>query len=125
MSAAPEAPLNESAFQRFLMLQIAVAGAITAGSLLWAGVDFAAGALIGSAIAVLNLVWTKNVVRRFLQPNLPQPRFVVYFVIKFAASVGLLYVAILDFSINPIGIAVGVSSLVVASFVTGIVRLGS
>ena len=123
-SAAGPATPPDPIFRRFMGVLWAVAAATVLGGFLWRGLDFAVGALLGSLIVGLNLLWTRNVVRKALASGQPRPHFIVSYVLKFAVSVAVLFVAIIQFHMDALGILAGVSALLVTSLLVGAVRYG-
>lgn len=124
MTPAPENHVpDERPFRRLLALQLLSGVAIAAGGAVVLSLDFALGALVGSAVVGANLIWTKNAVRQFVQPHRPRPAFLVFYTVKFSVSLAMLYVAIAVLNIDVIGILAGVCSLLAASAVAGLIRL--
>jgi len=114
---------DERPFRRLLALQLLSGIVIAAGGAVALSLDFALGALVGSAVVGANLIWTKNAVRQFVQPHRPRPAFLVFYAVKFSVSVAVLYVAIAVLKLDVIGILAGVCSLLAASAVAGLTRL--
>lgn len=114
---------DERPFRRFLALQLLAGVAIAAGGAAALSLDFALGALVGSAVVGANLIWTKNAVRQFVQPHRPRPAFLAFYAVKFSVSLAVLYVAIEVLNIDVSGILAGVCSLLAASAVAGLIRL--
>lgn len=119
-AAAP--PANSlGIFARILAIVCAV---LLVGGLVWQGIDFALGVLLGCGIVALNFWWTRRVVSKALAGDYPKLRLWVSFFAKFGLTVVILFVAILHLNINPVGILVGISSLVVTGFAFAFVRFG-
>ncbi len=124
MTPAPEIPpLDERPFRRFLALQLLAGAVIAAGGAAVLSLDFALGALVGSTVVGVNLIWTKNAVRQFVQPHRPRPAFLVFYAVKFTVSLAMLYVAIALLQIDITGILAGVCSLLAACAAAGAIRL--
>lgn len=106
----------------FLRLLVAVSAVLAGGAYLWRGLDFSLGVLLGSAIIVLNLVWTIRVVQAVMVSSQPKTRLAFSYVSKLGLTAVVLLVAILKFNLDPIGILVGISSLFVSGFLFGMAR---
>jgi len=96
---------------------------LVGGAWLLRGVDFALAALVGCLIVDVNFLWTRSVVRKaFLEAN---PR--LWLGLSYGFRIGLttlvLYIAIREIGLDPIGIAVGVSALVLASLLYAILAI--
>ncbi len=111
-------------FARFFAVLCAVGAATALAGFLWRGLDFAASALLGSLIVGLNLLWTRNVVRRALASHQPRVLVVAAYLMKLAVFVAVLYVAIVRFDMDPLGILAGVSALAITSLLIGLTRYG-
>lgn len=106
----------------FLRLLVAVSAVLAGGAYLWRGLDFSLGVLLGSAIIVLNLVWTIRVVQAVMVSSQPKIRLAFSYVSKLGLTAVVLLVAILKFNLDPIGILVGISSLFVSGVLFGVAR---
>ena len=106
----------------FLRLLVAVSAVLAGGAYLWCGLDFSLGVLLGSAIIVLNLVWTIRVVQAVMVSSQPKIRLAFSYVSKLGLTAVVLLVAILKFNLDPIGILVGISSLFVSGVLFGVAR---
>ena len=115
----PDAP----ALRRFALLLFVLTPLLVGGAWLLRGVDFALAALVGCLIVDVNFLWTRSVVRKaFLEAN---PR--LWLGLSYGFRIGLttlvLYIAIREIGLDPIGIAVGVSALVLASLLYAILAI--
>ena len=119
------APARDPMFRRFMAVLCAVAAVTVLGGLLWRGLDFAAGALLGSLIVGLNLLWTRHFVRGALAAHRPRPHFLLSYGLKFAVSVVVLFVAMRQFHLDALGILAGVSTLLIAGLLVGAAGYGS
>lgn len=97
---------------------LGVLGAVlVGGGWLWRGIDFAGAVLLGFAVVALNFAWTKNLVSSLLFVRQRARALVVTaYVIKFALTAVVLYIAIVRYQVDPLGILIGLSALLVASF---------
>jgi len=119
-AAAPPA----SSLVIFARILAIVSGVLVVGGLIWQGIDFALGVLLGCGIVGLNFWWTRRVIAKALRGDHAKARLWISFLAKFGFTVVILFVAILHLNINPVGILVGVSSLVVTGFAFAFVRFG-
>ncbi len=122
--SAGTAPPRAGSLGLFARTLAVVSALLVGGSYLWQGIDFTLGVLLGCGIVGLNLWWTRRVVFKALAGDHPKARLWVTFLAKFGLTVVILFVAILHLNIDPVGIVVGVSSLVVTGFAFALLRLG-
>jgi len=113
-----------AAIKKFAWLLLAVSMALTGGGYLLVGIDFTLGVLLGSSLVGLNFLWSQRIFRRALRDPSLKTRLAVSFLLKFAITALVLFVAVLKFQMDPIGILVGVSSLFLAGLLYGIFRFG-
>ncbi|MCH7479571.1 MAG: ATP synthase subunit I, partial [SAR324 cluster bacterium] len=78
----------------FLRLLVAVSAVLAGGAYLWRGLDFSLGVLLGSAIIVLNLVWTIRVVQAVMVSSQPKTRLAFSYVSKLGLTAVVLLVAL-------------------------------
>jgi hypothetical protein len=101
---------------------LAVSAALVGLGYLWQGIDFSAGVALGCLLIGLNFVWTRSVVRRVLRGEGSKGRVALSYLAKFGLTVLVLFLAILQFRIDPLAILVGVSSLLLAIVVALAIR---
>lgn len=94
--------------------------ALVVGGYLWRGVDFAAAVLLGFAVVALNYLWTKNLVSSIVsaaKAERPKPKalLTLSYIVKFALTAVVLFVALLRYGVDPVGILLGLSALLIAS----------
>ncbi len=123
MSPATGPTVGERVGGGIVWLLLACAAALTLGAYAWAGLDFAKGVLVGSAVICLNFGWTKVAVRKVLYEQASRSILTWAYVAKLGVTAVVLYVAIFDFGIKPAGILVGVSALLILSALVGVVAL--
>ena len=109
------------ALRRFMALLLMVSIALVGMAWLWQGFDFAAAALVGCLLMVLSFFWTRMVVRKaFLDEN-PRLWLGLSYGMRIGLAIVVLYIAIREFGMDPFGIAMGVSTLVLTAVVYAIV----
>lgn len=106
-------------FSRLLLIVSAV---LVAGAYLLRGIDFSLGVLLGSGIVVLNYLWSIRVFSRILGEAQSRARLGVSWVLKFGVTALVLYVAVVRLGMQPVGIIVGVSAVVIAGLLFAVVR---
>ena len=121
--------MNESGVQKplgglrlFLWLLLLVSAVLVAGAYLLRGIDFSLGVLLGSVIVVLNYIWSIRVFSRILGETPPKARLGVSWVLKFGVTALVLYVAVVRLGIQPVGIIVGVSAVVITGLLFAVAR---
>ena len=117
---APIPSPESRVLSRFSLILFALTPLITGVSWLIDGVDFAFAALVGCLIVDVNFLWTRSVVRKaFLEAN-PRLWLGVSYSFRLGLTTLVLFIAIREIGLDPLGIAVGVSALVLASLLYGI-----
>ena len=82
------------------------------------GLDLAKGALIGSAVVGLNLFISQRFAAKVIFEKSAVPFALLVYVFKLGISILVLYIAINRFHIELLGIMIGLSSVVVAIFIS-------
>ena len=93
------------------------------GAYLLEGIDFSLGVLLGSGIVVLNYFWSIRVYSRMLGEDHSRARFGISWALKFGVTALILYVAVVHLRLHPVGIILGVSSVVLAGLFFAIAKL--
>lgn len=106
----------------FSRLLVGVSVALVGGAWLLSGIDFSLGVLLGCGIVVLNYLWSKRVFSRVLQQDRSKAGLGLAWSLKLALTALILYLAILQFQVHPVGIAVGVSAIVIAGVLFGALK---
>jgi len=107
----PDAP----ELSRFSILLVVISFFLVFVAWMWQGVDFAVATLVGCSLMVLNFLWTRSVVRKaFLEAN-PKLWLGLSYGLRFGATVMVLYIAIREIGLNPLGVALGVSVLMLTA----------
>ena len=118
MSDKPLAGLS-----RYSWLLLLVSTVLVGGAYVLLGIDFAGGVLLGSGIVGLNYLWSRRVFSRILQEDRPKARLGISLVFKFSLTAMILYIAIVRLNVNPVGIMVGVSAVVIAGLLFAAAKL--
>ena len=116
-SEAAEPAGQPPSLRAYAALLAGVGVAAVAGGYLWRGVDFAGAVLLGFAIVALNVMWTKNLVQSMLRGNgAYRALMFAAYLAKFGLTAVVLYVALVRYDVDAFGLLVGLSALVVATF---------
>lgn len=121
MTEAPPPPdrppvAGPASLRVYYVLLLAAGAFITGSGYLWRGLDFAGASLLGFGVIALNFIWTKNLVRSiFSARNGSKGLVVASYLIKFALTAVVLYVAIVRYHVDPVGILFGLTAMLVAS----------
>lgn len=112
--AATGKTLSPATFHRF-QLHLFLSGALLVG-VGWAamGLDFTLGVLLGFFVVLVNVFWTKNLVKTTILAGKPRGLFTVFYFLKFGLTAGVLVVAITRFEMDPFGVLAGLSALMLA-----------
>lgn len=106
--------ISSDSVRVLLWLMVACGTALIVGGYLWLGLDFAVGALVGFMVVLANVLWTRNLVGALLTRSGFRVAAGGLFVLKFLLTIGVLFVAMLRFDVDPLGILVGLSVLLLS-----------
>ena len=79
------------------------------------GLDILPATLLGTAIIGFNFYWTRHIVVKIFQAATQvKQRMVFLYLIKFGISIGILFVALIQFQMSALGLLIGLSNIVIA-----------
>ena len=114
-TAQPHGP--ESLKQMYAIVG-AVGAVVIAGCFFWRGLDFALAALLGFVVVLLNFIWTKNLVKSILlEQHRPKALSVFVYIFKFGLTAVVLYIAMVKYQVDGLGILIGLSTMIVGTFI--------
>ena len=116
------APKPLGGLRLFTRLLLLVSAALVAGAYLLWGFDFSLGVLLGSGIVVLSFLWSIRVFSSILREPHSRARLGISWVLKLGVTALVLYVAVVRLGMQPVGIMVGVSAVVIAGLLFAVVR---
>jgi hypothetical protein len=105
----------------FLLLGLVTAG-LAAGSWAWAGLDTAFAVLLGCAIVAFNLLGTAHFVGAVLEEQRYKGRLIASLTLKLALTLVVLYFAVARWGMSPVGIVIGLSSMLIVSLLFTVLR---
>lgn len=111
--------------KRILVLNSSLIGVfilLTGGGYLWAGVDFAKGTLVGCLVVAINFFISQRLVGNLILEGSIKPTIVVAYLSKLGVSVLILFVAVVRWQLDLVGILLGLSSIVLATILTTFVK---
>lgn len=95
---------------------------LTAGGFLIGGLDFAVGVLLGCLLVAINFFSTQKLAKKLLLEKAAQPWMILAYILKFGISIGLLFLAVTRLEIHVVGLMVGLSSIIIATVISTILR---
>lgn len=112
--------LSQATFNRF-QLYLFLSGAGLVG-VAWAtaGLDFTLGVLLGFIVVLFNVFWTKNLVKTIILTGKSKKLFTFFYIFKFGLTTGALIAAMVWFEMDPFGVLVGLSALMLATLIFAI-----
>ena len=84
---------------------------------LWGGLDFASAELLGFIVVALNVYWTKRAVKSVLFDSRPKALLTVSYLFKLGLTAFILYYGIVHYQIDPLGVLLGLTSLLLATII--------
>ena len=119
-------PASPSVRRRALILLFSLLGIVTValsvGAWLWADLDMAEAVLLGCAIVAFNLLGTAHFVGSVLQERRFKGRMFASLTVKLGLTLVVLYIAVSRWAMNPIGIVIGLSSMLIVSLLYAMFR---
>lgn len=118
--SAPGKTLSPATFNRF-QLYLLISGAGLVG-VAWAaaGLDFTLGVLLGSIVVLLNVFWTKSLVKTIILTGKSKKLFTFFYIFKFGLTAGVLIAAMARFEMDTFGVLTGLSTLMLATLLFAI-----
>jgi hypothetical protein len=105
----------------FLLLG-AVTAALAGGAWAWAGLDMAEGVLLGCAVVAFNLLGTAHFVGAVLAERRFKGRLIASLTVKLGLTLVVLYIAVSRWAMSPVGIVIGLSSMLIVSLLYSALR---
>jgi hypothetical protein len=100
----------------------AVTVALTGGAWAWANVDMAVAVLLGCGIVAFNLLGTAHFVGAVLAERRFKGRMVASLTVKLGLTLVVLYIAVSRWAMDPVGIVIGLSSMLIVSLLYAVFR---
>ena len=91
-------------------------------SYFYRGIDFAIGTFIGSSIVALNFFLSQRLIGKIIEQKTFSLAVIVSYFVKFGVSVLVVYLAVVKYEIDSIGIMVGLSAIVVSTLLSTFLR---
>ncbi len=86
------------------------------------GVDFAKGTLVGCIIVAINFFVSQRLVGQLILEKSMQPVLLIAYFFKLGASVLILFIAVVRFNVDVVGLMLGLSSVVFSSVFSTLVK---
>ena len=119
-------PASPSVRRRALTLLFSLLGVVTValsvGARIWADLDTAKAVLLGCAIVAFNLLGTAHFVGAVLAERRFKGRMFASLTVKLGLTLVVLYLAVSRWAMNPVGIVIGLSSMLIVSLLYAMLR---
>jgi ATP synthase I chain len=122
LPASPSSGTRRRALRRIFLLLGAVTVALAGGTWAWAGLDTARGVLLGCAVVALNLLGTAHFVGAVLAERRFKGRLIASLTVKLGLTLAVLYIAVSRWDMSPLGIVIGLSSMLIVSLLYTVFR---
>jgi hypothetical protein len=122
MQADAAPPVRRKATIHMFLLLGVVSAALIAGAWAWGGLDMALAAALGSAIVALNLMGTVHFVGAVMAERRYKGRLIASLLGKLVLTGVVLYLAVARWGLDPVGIVIGLSSMLVVSLLYTVIR---
>jgi ATP synthase I subunit len=93
-----------------------------AGGYWFGGLDFAKGTLIGCVVVAINFFVSQRLVGNLILEGTLKPGLLIAYFFKLAASVLILFIAVIKIQVSVVGLMLGLSSVLFSSLVSTFVR---
>ncbi len=101
----------------YLLILIGSGTVLLLAAWLWGGLDFATAELLGFLVVALNVYWTKRAVKSVLFDRRPKALLTGSYLFKLGLTAIILYFGIVHYQIDPLGVLLGLSSLLLATII--------
>ncbi len=111
--------------KRIFVLNASLLGifiAFIVGGYGFGGLDFAKGTLIGCLVVAINFFVSQRLVGNMILEGSLTPILLVAYLTKLAVSVVILFVAVVKWQVDVVGLMLGLSSILFSSLVSTLVR---
>ena len=105
----------------FVLLGV-VTCALSGGAWAWANLDMARAVLLGCAVVAFNLLGTAHFVGAVLAERRFKGRMIASLTVKLGLTLVVLYIAVSRWSMDPVGIVIGLSSMLIVSLLYAVFR---
>ena len=122
LPAFPLSPARRRALRRIYLLLGIVTAALAGGTWAWGGLDMAEAVLLGCAVIALNLLGTAQFVAAVLSERRYKGRLIASLTIKLGLTLVVLYIAVSRLAMSPVGIVIGLSSMLIVSLLYSVFR---
>jgi len=100
------------------MCLLAVFLVLALGSYGWGGLDFAKATLVGCLVVAINFFVSQRIIARFITEKTLPLNLVVVYLFKLAVSILILFVAVTRLQMDPVGLMLGLSSILVSTVIS-------
>jgi len=116
---------DQSFLDRIARRNLIILAALLVVSLIWGSAPLSLGILTGGLLALGGFWWQQRTLRRVLEEPTPQAArgFQVRYFLRLAGLGLILYVLIGRLGVHPVGLALGLSVVVINIFCTALVRI--
>jgi hypothetical protein len=106
----------------FNLALLAVFALLTVGGWWLGGVDFAKATLVGCIVVAINFFVSQRLVTQFIAERTARLNLLIVYLFKLAVSVLILFVAVTRLQLDPVGLMLGLSSIIVATVISTLLR---
>lgn len=96
--------------------------AFVLGGYWFGGLDFAKGTLVGCLVVAINFFVSQRLVGNLILEGSLKPNLLVAYLLKLAVSVLILFIAVVKWQMDVVGLMLGLSSILFSSLVSTLVR---
>lgn len=111
--------------KRVMVLNLSLLGvfAVFIGGGYWYdGLDFAKGTLVGCFVVAINFFVSQRLVGNLILEKSLKPYLLIAYLMKFGVSALILFVAIVKFKVDEVGVMLGLSSILLSTMFSALVR---
>ncbi len=101
---------------------VAVFVAFVLGGYWFGGLDFAKGTLVGCLVVAINFFVSQRLVGNLILEGSMRANILVAYLAKLAVSVLILFVAVVKWQLDVVGLMLGLSSILLSSLFSTLVR---
>ncbi|MCP4752173.1 MAG: hypothetical protein GY866_14850 [Proteobacteria bacterium] len=101
---------------------LAIFAALVLGGYWFQGLDFAKATLIGCIVVAINFFVSQRLISRLILEKTININLLVVYVFKLGISIAILFVAVTRLQMDPVGLMLGLSSIVFATVISTLLK---
>ena len=115
-------PLERKRILHLNLVILVIFVAFPVAGYFYSGLDFMKATLIGCGVVAFNFFSSQFLLAKVVLESRAVFRLIVWYLIKFALSVAVLFVAVVQWQVDLVGLMIGLSSVVISTVISSLMR---